>query len=110
MLQTKKLKKLGSTVVTVYLLWTRAINLYLERAAFSEQKKSVSKEGCFYRYFHILQFKKLKVQSCKLNHNKYMTASTQITNTEIFVLTAVLVFKFLSLKVLFTNKKDNRNC
>ena len=41
MLQTKILKKLGSTVVAVYLLWARAINLYLEGAAFSEQKKGV---------------------------------------------------------------------
>ena len=35
-------------------------------------------------------FLKLKVQSCKLNNNKYMIASTQITNTEIFALMAVL--------------------
>ena len=39
-----------------------------------------------------------------------MTASTQITNTEIFAFIAVLVFKLLSRKVLFINKKDNRNC
>ena len=51
----------------------------------------------------------LKVQSYKLYNNKYMLASTQISNTEIFVFTAVLVFKLLSRKVLFINKKDNRN-
>ena len=51
----------------------------------------------------------LKVQSCKLNNNKYMIASTQITNTEIFAFIAVLVFKLLSRKVLFINKKDNSN-
>ena len=39
-----------------------------------------------------------------------MISSTQITNTEIFAFIAVLVFKLLSRKVLFTNKKDNRNC
>ena len=39
-----------------------------------------------------------------------MIASTQITNTEIFAFIAVLVFKLLSRKVLFINKKDNRNC
>ena len=39
-----------------------------------------------------------------------MIASTQITNTEIFAFTAVIVFKLLSYKVLFINKKDNRNC
>ena len=39
-----------------------------------------------------------------------MIASTQITNTDIFAFIAVLVFKLLSRKVLFINKKDNRNC
>ena len=52
----------------------------------------------------------LKVQSCKLYNNKYVIASTQITNTEIFEFIAVLVFKLLSRKVLFTKRKDNINC
>ena len=52
----------------------------------------------------------LKLQSCKLCNNKYMIALTQITNTEIFTFHAVLVFKLLSCKVLFINRKDNRNC
>ena len=39
-----------------------------------------------------------------------MIASTEITNTEIFALIAVLVFKLLSRKVLFINRKDNRKC
>ena len=43
-------------------------------------------------------------------NNKYMIASTQITNTDIFAFIAVLVFKLLSRKVLLINKKDNRNC
>ena len=47
----------------------------------------------------------LKVQPCKLYNNKYMIASTHITNTEIFAFIAVLVFKLLSRKVLFINKK-----
>ena len=51
----------------------------------------------------------LKVQPCKLCNNKYMIASTQITNTEIFALISVLVFKLLSRNVLFINGKDNRN-
>ena len=51
----------------------------------------------------------LKVQSCKLYNNKYMIASTKIANTEIFAFIAVLVFKLLSGKVLFINRKDNRN-
>ena len=47
----------------------------------------------------------LKVQSCKLYNNKYMIASTQITNTEVFALVSVLVSKLLSRKVLLTNRK-----
>ena len=50
------------------------------------------------------------VQSCKLCNNKYMIASTQITTTEIFAFITVIVFNLLSRKVLFINRKDNRNC
>ena len=50
-------------------------------------------------------FNYLKVQSCKLYNNKYMIASIQLTNTEIFVLITVLIFKLMSRKVLFINKK-----
>ena len=39
-----------------------------------------------------------------------MIASTQITKPEIFTFIALLVFKLLSRKVLFIDKKDNRNC
>ena len=39
-----------------------------------------------------------------------MIASTEIANTEIFAFIAVLVFKLLSSKVLFINRKDKRNC
>ena len=39
-----------------------------------------------------------------------MIALTQIANTEIFIFIAGLVFKLLSRKVLFINRKDNRNC
>ena len=52
----------------------------------------------------------LKVQSWKLYNNRYMIALTQITNTEIFTLIAVLVFNLLSREVLFLNRNDNRNC
>ena len=51
----------------------------------------------------------LKVQSCKLYSNKYMIASTEITNNDIFAFIAVLVFKLLNSKVLFINRKDNGN-
>ena len=50
------------------------------------------------------------VQSGQLYNNKYMTASTQITNTENFACITVLVFTLLSRKVLFVNIKDKRNC
>ena len=52
----------------------------------------------------------LKVESCRLNNNKYMITSTQIKNNEIFAFTAVLVLKLLSGKALFINKEDNKNC
>ena len=37
-------------------------------------------------------------------------ASTQIADTEIFAFIAVLVFKLSNRKVLFINRKDNKNC
>ena len=51
----------------------------------------------------------LKVQSCKLYSSIYIIASTYIINTEIFAFITVLVFKLLNRKVLFINRKDNRN-
>ena len=45
------------------------------------------------------------------NNNKYMIALTQRINTEISAFMAALVFnKLLSPKVLFMNRKYNRNC
>ena len=61
-------------------------------------------------YFSRANCVAIKVKPCKLHYNKYMIVSTQITNTEIFAFIAVLVFKLLSRKVLFINRKDNRNC
>ena len=52
----------------------------------------------------------LKVHSCSFYNNKYMVASTQITNTEKFAFLTALVFKFFYCKVLFINRKDKRNC
>ena len=51
----------------------------------------------------------LKVQSCKLETNKYMIASTQVTNTVNSTFTTALAFKLLSGKVLSINRKGNRN-
>ena len=39
-----------------------------------------------------------------------MIASTQIINTEIFAFIASAVFKLLSRKVLFINRKGDGNC
>ena len=61
----------------------------------------------FHFYRSILLY--VKVQSCKLYNNKYMIASTKITNTDIFAFIALLVFKLLSHNVLFISK-DNINC
>ena len=38
-----------------------------------------------------------------------MIPLTQIANTEIFTFIAVLAFTLLTRKVLFTNRRDNRN-
>ena len=62
-------------------------------------------------HFLVIEFNiALKVQSCKLYNDKYIIALTQITNTEIFAFKAAVVFKLLNHDVLFTNRKDNRNC
>ena len=58
----------------------------------------------------LIDMKTKKVLSCKLYNNQYIIASTQITSTVIFAFIAILVFKLLSYKVLFINRKDNRNC
>ena len=39
-----------------------------------------------------------------------MIGSAQIKNTEFLTFIVVIVFKLLSHKVLFINRKDNRNC
>ena len=51
-----------------------------------------------------MSIKYLRVQSCKLHNNKYMIASTQITDTKTFAFIAVLVFE-LTEKTIETIKK-----
>ena len=51
----------------------------------------------------------LKLQSCNSCNNKHMMTLIQISNTETFAFKVILVFELLSRKVLFINKKDNRN-
>ena len=53
--------------------------------------------GLFAKIVNVLYL--LKVQSPELYNNKYMIASTQLTNTEISTFIAVLVFKSLNDKV-----------
>ena len=47
----------------------------------------------------------LKVQSCKSYNSKYMVASTQITNTEIFAFIAVQVFTLL---IVYKQKRHQK--
>ena len=72
----------------------------------------LSKKGVLKKFSNFTGMEKLKVQSCKLRNSKYMIASAQVANTEIFTFIAVLAFKLLSRKVLFINKqsKGNKNC
>ena len=52
----------------------------------------------------------LKGTVCKLYNEKYAIALSRLTNTDVFTFIDVLVFKLLSRKVLFINRKYNRNC
>ena len=52
----------------------------------------------------------LKGTVMKLYNNKYIIASTQVTNTKTFAFIAVVVFELLSHKVLFKTEEDNRSC
>ena len=82
----------------------------IEIITYSEFKEHT---GLLFPELKLLKIKdifSLKVQSCKLYNNKYMIASTKITNTEVFAFIAALVFKLLSHQVLLINRKDNRNC
>ena len=67
-------------------------------------------EACLLLASFICLHSQLKVQSCKLYNNKYMITSTQITNIEIFAFKTVPVFELLNRRVLFINRKVNRNC
>ena len=55
-------------------------------------------------------FSIIKGKVIQINNKKYMIALTQITNADIFAPIAVQIFKLLSCKALFINRKDNRNC
>ena len=76
--------------------------MFIYKEFFQNMKMSIM-------FLRIGFIKLLKVQSCKLYNSKCIIVSTQITNTEILVFIAVLLFKLLSHKVLFLNGEDNRN-
>ena len=69
------------------------------------QMESSKREFIWY-----LQVFFIKIQSCDLYNNKYMIASIQITQNEVFTSIAVEAFKLVGNRVLFIDKKDNRNC
>ena len=50
------------------------------------------------------------ITNTNLFDDKYMITSAQLTKTEIFAFITVLVFKLLSRKVLFIDRKDDRGC
>ena len=64
---------------------------------------------CLYIFYLYLWIHHLMVYSSKFYNNRYMIFLTQIANTEIFAFIAPPVFSLLRRKVLFVNKKDNRN-
>ena len=68
------------------------------------QMESSKREFIWY-----LQVFFIKIQSCDLYNNKYMIASIQITQNEVFTSIAVEAFKLVGNRVLFIDKKDNRN-
>ena len=72
------------------------------------QKKKVQKEKvkAKFRNLNIYNLQS-DLESCKLYNNKYMIASTEKTNTEIFASIAALVLKFLRRKVGYFLKKQH---
>ena len=69
------------------------------------QKSAVKLWTRIYIYFRVyLRKRTITVLKC------YMIASAQIKNNEVFVFITVLVFTLLSHKILFINRRDNRNC
>ena len=98
-------------------IWWRTIWNYIL------QKSAVKLWTRIYIYFRVYLRKRtitvlkwifwseqLKVQSCKLYKNNYMITSAQMKNNEVFAFITVLVFTLLTHKILFMNRKDNRNC
>ena len=92
-----KIRKTKTRFEEIYQIKPTSLKTFIK---FTESRKTTHTKCLF----------ALKVQSCKLHNNKYIIASTQITNNEIFAFIAVLVFVLLSRKVLFITRKDNRNC
>ena len=65
---------------------------------------------CFVMILTTNSFVNFKGRVMQLFNNKHIIASTQIKKTEIFTFITVLVPRLLHGKVLFINRKDDRNC
>ena len=109
------LSKLVNVFEDVYIL-LRCFNIdwfiyvyYGGRFIVAPYIKRIKAWRCFSVKYFILGCQ-IKVQSYKLYNIKYMIASTQVTNAEIFAFVVVLFFKLLSRKVLITDRIDNSNC
>ena len=61
-------------------------------ACFTDPKyRKIKKKKILHRFSNQVELQ-LRVQLCKIYNDKYMIASTQITNTEVFAVIAALVF------------------
>ena len=81
-----------------------------KKSLLSKSKKSQRISICCFKFNSFHRMSKiivylLKVQICKSYNNKYIIALKQIANTEILETIVVLVFKLLSRKLLFTDRK-----
>ena len=92
--------------VITFLLYQRRQKNYFEKQLFSFFKY----EEILINIKNMLRTSYLNVKPCILYNKKYMIASTQKTNTEIFTFISVLVFKLLNRKGLFLNRKNNKDC
>ena len=93
-----------------YLWYHKKIFTRLNSTLFTTLFIEVYSEHFFFFYnifFSKIKIILLKVPLCRIYNNKYIIAST---HTEIFAFNAILVFKLLSRKVLFINRRNNRNC
>ena len=90
----------GSYLGVYYILAGAQPDIFQGRGGFVEL-------GHFDKYF---AKRSRKNAPQRKNLQFFLLDTLKTTNTEIFAFIAVLVFKLLSCRVLFANRKDNRNC